>query len=226
MRQVAVALVLALAFVSLAAAQSLDAFDPAVGRWVDQRVRAARRGEADLVELPLAVASLGWGCSCPDTYLGTSPDTEGAAWLDVVTAPGVTLPQAGTRGAVMMVRGYFTGGFSRFEGDADQMYVQHRFVVTEVTRRRAPESPRVRIVTAGAYACTSVVSDDTPLNVRARPGARAEVVGELANGTAVTIDEVRPDWLHLTAPIAGWVYSENVATTCTPAASPAPAPTE
>jgi hypothetical protein len=204
-----------------ARAQSVDPSDgDAASRWVAQRVAAARRGRAELVEIPIALASTGWGCTCPGTYLGTDPDSEGVAWLRV-EGRGVRLPVPGPSGQVVLARGYFAGNHETFEGDGDLRYRVLGFVLTEVVRERATGEPRARVVTAEAFVCTSVVSDTTPLRVRERGALRADVVGEIEPGVAVTVEEVRPDWLQLTAPVAGWVWAANVATTCTLASSPA-----
>jgi hypothetical protein len=207
-----------------ALAQSVDAFDgDATARWVAQRVAAARRGQADLVEIPIAQASTGWGCTCPSTYVGTDPDSAGAAWLDVAGS-AVGLPEAGPRGRVVVARGYFSGNHETFEGDGDMRYRVFEFVVTELVRERAPDEPRARVVSDDAFVCTSVVSDTTPLHVRARAALRADVVGDIEPGGAVTIEEARPDWLRLTAPVAGWVWAANVATRCVPAPTEPPSP--
>lgn len=203
-----------------ASAQSVSLSDTApAARWVAQRLRAARAGAADLVELPLVTASEGWGCICPRNYIGADPDGEGGvAWLSVTAAPGVTLPEVGMRGGVVIAEGYFTGAVSRFtEAPSDgPQYDLATFVVTRVVRRarRDPETLRLRVVTAGAFRCSSVVRDTTPLRVRAEPRADAEVVTELADGTPVTLGPARGAWWQLSAPAAGWVHREHLETTC------------
>ncbi len=69
--------------------------------------------------------------------------------------------------------------------------------------------------------CVTIVADpNPPLNVRSLLGTRSPetVVGTLANGTVLTVVAEAQGWLHLKAPVAGWVYQELTAVVCrTPA---------
>ncbi len=189
---------------------------PRAVAWIDARISAARRGHADLVQLPVAMASLGWGCTCPPSYVGWSPDVgDTPSWLELTLAPGVTLPEVGRRGAVWMLEGVLTGNVSRFEGDPGQLYSVREFVVTRLVAPHVSESPRMRLVREDAASCTSVVTDTTPLHVRERSSASSAVLGDLDPGTQVSIARVRGDWLSLGAPRTGWVYGPAVTTTCT-----------
>lgn len=65
-------------------------------------------------------------------------------------------------------------------------------------------------------ACVPAVNDPrSPLNVRREPRARAEAVGTIPHGTPVTVAETRGRWARITAPLAGWVFGESLATRCT-----------
>lgn len=206
-----------------ASAQSAEVFDqPAATRWVAARIRASRMGHADLVQVPVAFASLGWGCTCPGNYVGYSPDVgDGPAWLALDVAPDVeaTLPEVGPRGAVMMLEGYFSGSVTRFVGDAGTRYATYTFVVTRLVAPHTSDEPRMRVVRAGAFDCTSTVTDTTPLRVHARSGARSDVVGEVPPGASVVIRDVRGEWLSLSAPATGWVSAYEVTTRCTAASN-------
>lgn len=198
---------------------------PPAARWVDARLAAARTGHGDLVQLPVATASAGWGCTCPSHFVGWSPDVgDGPSWLDLTLTPGVTLPEAGPRGAVWMLEGTLTGNVTRFEGDPGQWYSVREFVVTRLVAPHVSDAPRMRLVREDAFACTSVVTDTTPLHVRERGSASAPILGDLDPGTQVSIARVRGDWLSLSAPRAGWVYAPAVTTTCTLRAAEAPSP--
>lgn len=73
----------------------------------------------------------------------------------------------------------------------------------------APRDPASQ--TIGGVHCVVADPSGTPLNVRADASARAEVVGTLTNGTDVTSDDTRGHFLHLTAPVVGWAWSDNLA---------------
>ncbi len=204
---------------AFASAQSASLIDDPAGttRWVSARIRASRTGHADLVSIPVAFASLGWGCTCPGNYIGFSPDVAGDAWLDLDLGPGVSLPAyAPAAGTVMQLEGYFTGSVARFAGDGPTRYAVYTFVVTRLVAPHVSESPRLRVVRPGALTCTSAVTDPTPLHVHARGGVRSEVIGDVPPGALVTIRDVRDAWLALSAPTRGWVSAYEVTTTCTP----------
>jgi hypothetical protein len=194
-----------------------DAQNAAARRWVVARVKAARAGSADLVEIPLAVASLGWGCVCPPHYVGIDANTAGVAWLDVIDE-GAGIPPQSRAGHVLLVSGYFNGNVSQFEWSNDerviQRYLQYQFVAKGIVRRQAGGSPRARVVTEGASTCRTIVEDESPLRVRRGPGLRAAVVGEVPVGAAVTAVDVRDVWVRLAAPLAGWVHGTRLRTTC------------
>lgn len=213
------AVVASVAAASGTAAQSVSFLDDpdATARWMTARVRAARAGHADVISVPVAFASLGWGCTCPGNYVGFSPDVAGGAWLSLTLERGVTLPTYEPRGGtVMQLEGYLTGNVTRFEGDPGQRYAVYELVVTRVVAPHVSESPRLRVVRASAYACTSAVTDTTPLHVHARAGVGSSVVGDVPVGARVEVRDVRGEWLALSGPRAGWVSAYEVTTTCTP----------
>lgn len=75
-------------------------------------------------------------------------------------------------------------------------------------------SPQTAFATT---ACVTIVADpNPPLNVRSSLGTSSQdnVVGTLANGTILTVEAEAEGWLHLKAPIAGWVYQELTAVVC------------
>jgi hypothetical protein len=83
---------------------------PALNTWIAARAAAARKGAPELVRIPIAFRSLGWGCKCPDAYLGTDTNSHsGGGWLKVSAAKGLTLPSVGRQGLVIVAEGTFTG---------------------------------------------------------------------------------------------------------------------
>lgn len=65
--------------------------------------------------------------------------------------------------------------------------------------------------------CITIVADpNPPLNVRSTLGSRSAetIVGTLENGTMLTVVAEAEGWLHLKAPLAGWVYEELTAVVC------------
>ncbi|HEY9748420.1 MAG TPA: SH3 domain-containing protein [Allocoleopsis sp.] len=79
-----------------------------------------------------------------------------------------------------------------------------------------------------SQSCITLVSDSKPpLNVRSSPiVASNNVVGQLTNGTRLTVVVEQDEWLQVNAPIAGWVYKSLTLTSCPTANGvPAPSPT-
>ncbi|MFK7988909.1 MAG: hypothetical protein AB8I08_23020 [Sandaracinaceae bacterium] len=115
----------------------------AVATWIAERVRRAESGRSELVRLPLVLVSDGWGCPCPDHYVGNDPDTHAGAstWLRVELAAGVTLPTPPTEqlegveqslGTVLRVDGHFTGEVVQTPEELGYTYRLHVFRVTRV----------------------------------------------------------------------------------------------
>lgn len=56
---------------------------------------------------------------------------------------------------------------------------------------------------------------DGPLNVRSQPDASANnVVGQLENGTMVTVESEANGWFQITNPIAGWISQNRTDSSC------------
>jgi hypothetical protein len=62
--------------------------DSAVPDWVSARMAAAKQGKREIVRIPIVHKSDGWGCVCPDYYLGTDPMVGQGPWLDVTFGTG------------------------------------------------------------------------------------------------------------------------------------------
>jgi Bacterial SH3 domain len=64
--------------------------------------------------------------------------------------------------------------------------------------------------------CQTLVTDpNPPLNIRSSPvSAKDNVVGNLRNGTIVTVVNENEGWLQIAQPLRGWVYENLTVTTC------------
>jgi len=95
----------------------------AVTKWVKARMAAASKGAPELVRVPLAYHSMGWGCSCPEVYIGTQTNSQEGPWISVKLAPGLKGPPQLTRpGVVVVAEGTFTGQRVEERGDESVKY--------------------------------------------------------------------------------------------------------
>jgi hypothetical protein len=69
---------------------------------------------------------------------------------------------------------------------------------------------------ANTSGCQTIAADPKPpLNVRSSPRVTADnIVGTLGNGTVMAVTDRHQGWLHLKAPIKGWVYQSLTVTSC------------
>lgn len=80
---------------------------PEVSRWMAERARRSRRGRPELVRFPLVRRSSGWGCICPEYYIGLSTGTAGGdTWVEPRFARPLARP---SRNVIVIAEGYFTG---------------------------------------------------------------------------------------------------------------------
>ena len=65
--------------------------------------------------------------------------------------------------------------------------------------------------------CQTLVTDpNPPLNIRSSPvSAKDNVVGNLKNGTLVTVINENKGWVQISQPLRGWIYETLTVTTCT-----------
>lgn len=162
------ALLLALLLLGLATARALAgpavSDEAAVDAWVQARVKAAKKGEREIVRIPIVQRSQGWGCRCPENFLGTNVGSYGGkSWLALATAPGAKLPEARRTGWVQIAEGYFTGATEKLDyskecgGCKDWIYTLYKFQVERT--RPAPketEGLKVQILLAGKEASEKV----------------------------------------------------------------------
>jgi hypothetical protein len=203
----------------------------AVARWIAERARLAAVGRGELVRLPLVQKSDGWGCVCPDFYVGVDATyhSGGDTFVRPRFAEGVSMPAPRTHpaegypderasdGVIALVDGYFTGERGRFvDGDTFYPWVFH--VVRVGARISDDRASRTRVQVLGAEpsiaACRLVVHDDNPpLQVRSAHRVGADAVGTLANDSAVAPIEWNGSWVHIESP-AGWVWAESLEPRC------------
>lgn len=77
--------------------------------WVNQRVNNASEGAREVIETPFVVRSTGWGCLCPEHYIGISPYVQDGPWMAAL-APA-DFPVMDSIGHSLVVTGYFTGKY-------------------------------------------------------------------------------------------------------------------
>jgi hypothetical protein len=106
----------------------------AMEAWVRAREKAAANG-AELVRVPLVRRTDGWGCICPEHYLGTSAlnGTDSMTWITPVFAPTAPplLPDR-----VVLAEGYFTGKRETFKADSTEEYDKVTVHELQVLRHR------------------------------------------------------------------------------------------
>ena len=138
---------------------ALDDGDPAAREaavdWLAERLRNAREGRPEIVRLPVALRSRGWGCPCPDAYIGVDPNGNifSLGWLrlDVRGDAGGGLKESET-GAVVVAEGWFTGAVSQEDLRSDPsepedfVYALDHLVVARTRPLRDGESAKLEVV--------------------------------------------------------------------------------
>jgi hypothetical protein len=148
-------------------AQSFNVESGGPSKWLKARVKKAKEGEKELVRLPLAYQSEGWGCDCPLNYIGTSPDeaSDEHSWLKPIYEEGTKEPAYAFRGWVMVAEGYFTGNSEKYKGGGDPATV-YEFKVTKLRNFQAEKTADVtaEVLLSGEEAKREVakLSDNKP----------------------------------------------------------------
>lgn len=107
--------------------------------WTQARVVAAKN-QPELVRVPLVRRDPGWGCICPEHYVGVSTTTAGdkTVWLTPTFAPTApSLPPD----TVVLAEGYFSGGTSPFEPGTNETFDKATLHEFHVLRHRPVASP-------------------------------------------------------------------------------------
>lgn len=133
--------------------------------WVKQRVRLAKQGKPELVRIPIAFASMGWGCRCPDRYIGTTSNSAEGPWLSLSGASvGLPYKYSERLGTVAVAEGHFTGRRVKQdlrEGKDDpQEWLYHPFEFTALRFRRFRDTreadAKLHVLLDGAEAARKV----------------------------------------------------------------------
>ena len=146
-----------------------DISDNRVKKWIARRKKNAETGKPELVRIPMAHRSMGWGCSCPFFLIGNDTSQEGAAWLEVQQGPHSRLPSdVGRDGYVRVVEGYFTGKDTldkvESEGEIISQYTLHDFYVIRSRPYRNEEDDVLKVLLSGDATSREIpaMDDDRP----------------------------------------------------------------
>jgi hypothetical protein len=82
--------------------------------------------------------------------------------------------------------------------------------------------PRPQALPSNTAPCQTITADPKPpLNVRSSPiVATNNAIGQLPNGTVLTIIDENEGWLKINTPLQGWVYKELTVTSCADPSDP------
>jgi hypothetical protein len=133
-------LFLGLVYGSYIKAQDIDytQFSDSINQWVETRVKLAKKKMHETVEMPLVVRHKGFGCTCPDHYIGISPIMKEGPFIAPIVPKG--FPVSDTVGYSLIVKGYFTGksikkDMRRRKNDpAEWIYTLPEFTITSWAR--------------------------------------------------------------------------------------------
>ncbi|MFH0893703.1 MAG: hypothetical protein V2A54_04645 [Bacteroidota bacterium] len=87
--------------------ETYEEFADSLSDWVIARVENAAKGKPEMVEMPFVARCWGWGCMCPDYYIGVSVGVLDGKWVFPKAPKG--FPKSDSLGYSMIVTGYFTG---------------------------------------------------------------------------------------------------------------------
>jgi hypothetical protein len=113
--------------------------------WVQQRVKNALNASPEVVSFPMVVRSLGWGCRCPEYYMGVSPNVAEGPWIAAFKSKGKPLPQMSEFGSSLIVKGYFTGVYKEIDlrnedGEPEEwLYIVPEFKVLSYKINKMPD---------------------------------------------------------------------------------------
>jgi hypothetical protein len=146
-------LVLSLTLLSGEAFADPPADEPSVGEWVLARVKKAKKGEREIVRVPLVTRAMNWGCDCPLNYIGTSPMDSGDGSF-VNPSYFEREPYDDMEGQVVVAEGYFTGTSTEEKGEPGEVYTVYDFEVLRARAYRGHETAdaELRVVLSGAEA--------------------------------------------------------------------------
>jgi hypothetical protein len=118
----------------------LNSEEPVIEQWLEQQIARAKEGKAETVEIPLVVRSTGWGCRCPEHYMGSNAFTQDGPWIAPV---GKSLPAPDENGYLFVAKGKFTGNLVEIDlreenGEPEEWLCKAwEFRVTKVKKLKA-----------------------------------------------------------------------------------------
>jgi hypothetical protein len=139
--------------------------------WHAARIAEAGQGTRAIVRIPLVHRSIGWGCVCPNWYVGEGTDTNGAgAWIKPSFSKAAAgLPgKVGDDGIQVVAEGYYTGKTEtsawKSDGVVRDTYKMAGFHVLRWRMQREGEDPVMAVLLGGAKAQEAVqpLTDDRP----------------------------------------------------------------
>ncbi len=78
-----------------------------LSKWITARYELAVLGKPEKVEKLMVVRSTGWGCRCPEQYIGVSTSTQEGPFIHIISPE--TFPVSDSIGYSLVVKGFFTG---------------------------------------------------------------------------------------------------------------------
>src|SRR5688572_8752213 len=121
--------------------------------WVKERVQTARKGIKEKIIMPLVVRSTGWGCRCPEHYIGVGTKVKEGPYIFPVTK--LKIPKINESGYSLVVKGYFNGKLKHLdlrqsEDEPEEWdYYIPEFVITEwEINKKGDEVEAPRVVVA------------------------------------------------------------------------------
>lgn len=126
--------------------------------WIAARIESAGAGRREIVRIPLIHKCLGWGCVCPEWYIGESAgNAMGLDWLTIDDAPYAELPSPGESGLELVAEGWFTGAKDTFEWrSGDELVEDYTLQGFHVERwRRMGDSDKDRTLSVVADAAAT-----------------------------------------------------------------------
>ena len=107
-------LTILLLFPVIASAQTWQESSETVADWLALEMEYAASKAPVKVEMPLVVRSTGWGCRCPEHYIGVGTTVQEGPFLSLENVPK-NFPISDATGHSLIVTGYFTGKYKTLD---------------------------------------------------------------------------------------------------------------
>jgi len=115
--------------------------------WVDIRIENVKKSKEKVI-MPLAVRTIGWGCNCPNYYIGVNTNTQEGPWIE--PKADKKFPHSDSVGYSLIVTGYFTGkwkvyDFRNKDGDGDYYKIPQFKIISWEENKKEYEAPMMII---------------------------------------------------------------------------------